>query len=296
MARLLVVAVLVAALLLPAADARAQGAATAPTRTVEVDGLTIAYRTVGKGRPVVLIQGLSGTMDGWDPTFVDALARAGHRVVLFDNEGVGRSEARRAPLTIRRMGDNTARLIRALRLKRPDVVGWSMGGMIAQSFAVRHPRSLRRLVLLATAPGDGRAAMPTAAGSAILTGEGDAATATSALFPPGHEADAERFVRNLARRRGFVPRAPQAVIQRQIAASGTWLLGGDADGRKVARLKLPVLVGGGELDPLLPVANQVRLGRIIPRAQLVTYRDAAHAFFLQERKHFLPRLTRFLRR
>ena len=150
----------------PAAPAEARAAAakpsaaTAPTRTVDAGGLTIGYRSIGSGPPVVLVMGLSGTMDSWDPTFVDAIARAGHRVILFDNEGIGRSEARAAPLTIRRMGDNTDRLIRALKLRRPDVVGWSMGGMIAQSFAVRHPKSLRRLVLLATAPGDGKAALP----------------------------------------------------------------------------------------------------------------------------------------
>lgn len=279
--------------LVPVASAGAQSAATAPTRTVDADGLTIAYRAIGSGPPVVLVQGLSGTMDAWDPEFVDALARAGHRVVLLDNEGVGRSEARTAPLTIRRMGDNVDRLIRALELRRPDVVGWSMGGMIAQSLAVRHPGSVRRLALLATAPGDGRATPPTSAGAATLT---DAANAASSLFPPGQTAARDRFFRNIARRRNPQPRASAAVIQRQIEASGRWLAGQDADGRKVARLRLPVLVGGGALDELLPVANQRHLAKVIPGAQATIYADAAHGFFLQRRADFGPKLARFLRR
>jgi len=79
-------------------------------------------------------------MDGWDPTWLDAIAAAGHRVVIFDNEGVGRSTAARGPLTIRRMGDTTAGLIARPAAQAADVAGWSMGGMIAQSLAVRHPR------------------------------------------------------------------------------------------------------------------------------------------------------------
>jgi pimeloyl-ACP methyl ester carboxylesterase len=270
-------------------------AAEAPTRTLRAGSRTFGYRDIGRGRPVVLVQGLSGTIDGWDPTFVDTLVRAGHRVVLFDNAGIGRTAPLPGTLTIRAMGDDTHRLIRGLRLERPDVIGWSMGGMIAQSLAVRHPRSIRRLVLLASAPGDGAATPPTPEGVAALTGTG-AATDGDALFPAGQDAARRRFFRNLARRHGAGMRAPLAVVQRQIAAAGGWLSGADPDGRRIRRLRMPVLVGGGELDPLLPVANQRHLARVIPNARLVTYADAAHAFFLQRSRDFTPRLRRFLRR
>src|SRR4051812_9378362 len=138
--RLRPIALLVVLLALAVApSAYAADALTAPTKVVKVGRQKVGYRSIGTGRPIVLVMGLGGTMDGWDPTFLDALAATGHRVVIFDNEGIGRSRALKGRLTIRRMGDTAAALIARLKLKRPDVGGWSMGGMIAQSLAVRHP-------------------------------------------------------------------------------------------------------------------------------------------------------------
>ena len=294
--RTLLAAALAAALAgtTPASARDRDTATTAPTRTVDARGVTIAYRTIGTGRPVVLVQGLGGTMDAWDPAFVDALAAGGHRVIVFDNEGAGRSEKRSGKLTIRRMGDNLDRLVRALRLRRPDVVGWSMGGMIAQSYAVRNPRGLRRLVLLATAPGDGRATPPTSEALDALA-DGRAATEVDRLFPPSARDSRAAFVRRITRRKNAVLRPPADVRAAQVAASADWLTGADADGKRVTRLRVPVLVGGGALDPLLPVANQRRLAQIIPRAQRAIYDDASHGFYIQRSREFLPRLRRFLR-
>jgi pimeloyl-ACP methyl ester carboxylesterase len=238
--------------------------------------------------------GLGGSMDAWDPAFVDELAATGHQVILFDNEGAGRSEQRPGTLTIRRMGDNLDRLVRALRLRRPDVVGWSMGGMIAQSFAVRHPRSLRRLVLMATAPGDGRATPPTGEALGAL-GDGQAAAAFDLLFPPSARAAREAYVRRLARRDGGVFTPPGDVRQAQVAATAQWLTGKDADGARARRLRTPTLVAGGTLDPLLPVPNQRRLAQIIPNAERAIYDGASHGFFMQHRASFLRRIRRFLR-
>jgi pimeloyl-ACP methyl ester carboxylesterase len=97
-------------------------------------------------------------MDGWPPGFVDALA-AQHKVVVFDNAGVGRTSAVPAPalLSITAMASQTSALISALRLRRPAVLGWSMGGMIAQDLAVSHPAQVSRLILAATAVGTGKA-------------------------------------------------------------------------------------------------------------------------------------------
>jgi pimeloyl-ACP methyl ester carboxylesterase len=276
----------------PAASAAT--ALDAPTKVVRVGKQKVGYRSFGAGRPVVMIMGLGGSMGSWDPTFLDALAAAGHRVVIFDNEGVGRSTAARSALTIRRMADTTAGLIARLKLTRPDVAGWSMGGMIAQSLAVRHPSSLRRLALLATAPGDGKGRAPLPDALAALTGgTADVNAFLAQLFPPDQAAAQQQYVANILMRKPFEGPAPAAVIARQTSASSTWLLGQDADGKRVAKLKASVLIGGGELDHLLPVQNQRRLAKIIPRATLVTYPDASHAFYLQHAAEFVPRLNAF---
>ena len=288
-------ALLVAAVLLAAPPASAATAVDAPTRTVKVGTLTVGYRSIGAGPAVVFIQGLSGTMDAWDPPLLDAIAASGHRVVVFDNEGIGRSTPSKGDLTIARMADTTAGLIAALELGTPDVIGWSMGGMIAQSLAVRHPNRLRRLVLLATAPGDGAAKPPRADALDALTKAGDPTQILRFVFPPGQEASRDRYLGDILKRRGFVPTAPAQTVARQVAASGTWLSGGDPDGAGIARLKLPVLVGGGVKDWLLPVDNQRHIAKVIPGAKRILYRDAAHGFYLQHADTFVPRLAKFLR-
>lgn len=282
-----------ACLAAPAA-AGAATAAVAPTQTLRVGGLPVGYRSIGSGRPVVFIQGLSGTMDDWPPSFLDKVAARGHRVVIFDNEGIGRSKMRPGALTIRRMGQDTAGLIKALHLTRPDIVGWSMGGMIAQSLAVRHPRSLRRLVLLATAPGDGKAIPPGAEAQALLS-SGDPAALIGELFPAGEVATRDRYIADVLRRFDINAIAPQAVVSAQLAASAVWIGGRDPDGARVGRLAARALVGGGELDQLLPVGNQRHLAQLIPHAKLITYPDAAHAFFFQHDRDFVPRMAAFLR-
>jgi pimeloyl-ACP methyl ester carboxylesterase len=290
----LALAVGAAVVLAPAAARAASPAATAPTRTARIGKQKIGYRSIGHGRPVVFVQGLAGTIDGWPPSFLDTVAAAGHRVVVFDNEGVGRSTLRAGTLSIRHMAQDTARLVKALRLKRPDVVGWSMGGMIAQSYAVRFPKQLRKLVLLATAPGDGKAALPDAETLNLLA-SGDPTMLLAELFPADEIDARDRYISDILQRFDFNGIAPPAIVTAQLGASATWITGGDPDGVKVGHIRAHALVGGGDQDRLLPVANQRHLAELIPHAKLVTYSDAAHGFYFQHDADFAPRLTAFLR-
>ena len=293
--RLAAVLIVFAALLPAGAVARADSAVTAKTKVMKVGKQRVGYRSFGNGRPLVLIMGLGGTMDAWDPTFLDALAAQGHRVVVFDNEGVGKTAGLRGKLTIARMADTTAGVIKALRLRRPDVAGWSMGGIIAQSFAVRHPRALRRLVLMATAPGDGRGTAPLPDALDLLLHGGNVAGLLGLLFPSDQTAARDAYISHITMRKAYAPMAPPAQAAKQTAASSLWMTGQDPDGKRVAQLKVRTLVGGGELDHILPVANQQHLAQIIRGAQLVTYPDAAHGFLFQQQDDFVPKLAAFLR-
>ena len=136
--------------------AAAPNVLTVPVRVaVTADG-AVGYRELGSGQPLLLIMGLGGTMDNWSPSFVNALATE-HKVVVFDNAGVGETAAISPPLTITDMADQTSALIATLHLGRPSVLGWSMGGMVAQALAVLHPSQVSRLVLAATQAGTGKA-------------------------------------------------------------------------------------------------------------------------------------------
>ena len=289
--RPLLLAVLALGLLAGPAQAAAPPSITkAPVRTVDTPRGEIGYRSVGNGPPLVMIMGLSGTMDAWPPSFVDALARK-RRVITFDNAGIRRSTLGPLPLTISRMADKTAALIRALKLMRTDVLAWSMGGMIAQSLAARHPKLLRRLVLCATAPGDGHGTIPDPDALSELS---NPAGGGGLLFPPGEDATNADFIRDIATYPRFMPQAPADVSSLQFGAADSWLAGQDPSGRNPRRLELPVLIGAGELDRALPVANQRYLARVLPNARLKVYPAAAHGFFFQHRRDFLGRVQRFL--
>jgi pimeloyl-ACP methyl ester carboxylesterase len=274
----------------PAATARPRTALTAPVRTIRTALGTVDYRSLGRGRPLVMIMGLDGSIDAWPPGLIDALARS-HRVYALDNEGIGRSTLRPGTLTISRMADDTAAFIAALRLKRPDVLGWSMGGFIAQALAVRHPQAYRRLILAATAPGTGHAVSPTGAVLKALTG--NPAELLTFLFPPDQPSWAAKYAAAIAKYPHLFL-APSAVDTLQLAASARWISGGERSGRKVDRVQRPVLIADGARDVILPTANSRLLHRLIKHSRLHLYPDAGHGFLFQDQAPFVKLINRFL--
>src|ERR1700691_6619024 len=128
---------------------------TAPTRFVEANGIRFAYRRFGKtsGVPLVFNQHFRGTMDYWDPAVTDGLAR-NREVILFNNAGVSSSSAK-VPTSFQEMGANAIAFIKALGLTKVDVLGFSIGGMVAQEITLAAPDLVRRLVLVGTVPRGG---------------------------------------------------------------------------------------------------------------------------------------------
>ena len=153
---------------------------TATTHTTKAIGsiASVPVRTVHTRLGTV---GYAGTMEVWDPRFVDDLAEH-FRVTIFDNAGVGHTQALPAPLTIDAMADQTSAVISALGLGRPNVLGWSMGSMIAEALAVLHPSQVRRLVLCAAFPSTGTVARPSQSEIDALT-SGNPQKTAAALFP-----------------------------------------------------------------------------------------------------------------
>ena len=153
-------------------------------QVVQTSDGTVSYRSVGSGRPLVLITGFATSQDAWSPAFVNALAKQ-HRVITFDNAGVGQTTMLPGTLTISAMADQTAALIVALHLRHPDILGWSEGGMIAQALAVRHSSDVRRLVLCATFSGDGKATVNTSTGTELFNAAvaGNITKLLSLMFP-----------------------------------------------------------------------------------------------------------------
>jgi pimeloyl-ACP methyl ester carboxylesterase len=264
----------------------------APTKIAHTTAGPVGYREVGSGSPVLLITGLSASMDDWQPYFVATLAAAGHTVVVFDNAGVGQTAALATPLSITAMANQTSALISALRLGRTAVLGWSMGGMIAQALAVLHPAQVSKLILAATQPGNGHALpVPAAAAAAVVST--NPAVVLSVLFPPGATAAAQAYVTGILRYPGFY-QASRGIVADQVVAVQQWIAGSDPAGRRLGEVAVPTLVADGTLDRLDPVANDRMLAATVPGARLILYPGAGHAFLFQDQTSFLPVLERFL--
>src|ERR1700720_308280 len=139
---------------------------TAPTQFVEANGIRFAYRRFGKasGVPIVFNQHYTGTMDYWDPAVTDGLARD-REGILFNNAGVSSSSGE-VPTTFEQMGANAIAFIRVLGLKKADILGFSIGGMVAQEIALQAPAPVRQLILVGTGPrgGEGMESLTQAAG------------------------------------------------------------------------------------------------------------------------------------
>src|ERR1700729_2200852 len=143
---------------------------TAPTQFVEANSIRFAYRRFGKtgGVPIVFNQHYIGTMDYWDSTVTDGLARD-REVILFNNAGVSSSSGE-VPTTFERMGGNAIAFIRALGLKQVDVLGLSIGGMVAQEIALQAPDLVRKLILVGTGPRAAEGMWPRSEGSTRVFG------------------------------------------------------------------------------------------------------------------------------
>jgi pimeloyl-ACP methyl ester carboxylesterase len=266
--------------------------ASAPVRTAHTRLGAVAYRAIGSGTPLLLITGYGGSMENWDPRFVDALAQH-HRVVTFDNGGIGKTARLSAPLTIDAMADQTSALIDTLGLGRTDVLGWSMGSMIAQALSVRHPNQVRRLVLCASFPGNGTTVRPSRQElDAFESGEPQKVMA--AIFPADQTAAQNTY---LAATSSYppAPAVPAEVLAAQRHAVDAWWNGTDSAGTKASTIAAPTLLADGTEDRLDPIINSHALTALIHGARLQLYPDAGHAFLFQDQSSLVPLIESFLR-
>lgn len=265
--------------------------ASAPVHIAHTKLGTVAYRTVGSGRPLLLIMGYAGTMEAWDRRFVDTLAQH-HRVVTFDNAGVGHTSARPAPLTIDAMANQTSALISALGLNHPDVLGWSMGSLIAQALAVLHPSQVHRLILCASYPGNGTMVRPAqAALNAFESGKQQAVL--NELFSATQTAAQHTYLAAISSYPP-APAAPADIVTAQRHAIDAWWGGRDPAGRKANTITAPTIIADGTADQLDPQANSQSLASMITQAKLTLYPGAGHAFLFQDQSSFIPLIESFL--
>jgi 3-oxoadipate enol-lactonase len=239
------------------------------------------YESTGAGEaPVLLVMGLGMTATGWWRT-VPVLAER-LRVLSFDNRGVGRSDRPPGPYTVAQMADDAMAVLDAAGERSAHVYGVSLGGMIAQEIALRHPERVRRLVLAATTPGGPRARPPDSATLAFFERRAQmpAEEAVWASVPYNYAArtrleGAQRIAEDIAQRLRF-PIEPDP-YRAQLAAA----VGHDAYGR-LSAIGAPTLVVHGAEDRMLPPDNARLLADAIPRAELRVWPRTGHLLFTDE--------------
>lgn len=268
-----------------------------PTETVDVGGTTFAYRRLGPdtGTPVIFLNHLAAVLDNWDPRVVDGIA-ARHRVITFDNRGVGASQGR-TPRAVAAMARDAVAFIRALGHDRVDLLGFSLGGFVAQVIAAEEPRLVRRMILAGTGPAGGEGIDRVTSVTLLHT-----LRAALTFKDPKEYLFFTRTANGRTSARQFVNRLKERTDDRddlisvtafrnQLKAIHKWGVQRPSD---LSVIQQPVLVANGDHDRMVPSGNSADLARRLPDARLTLYPDAGHGGIFQHHAEFVAEALEFL--
>jgi len=244
---------------------------------------------------VIFLTHLAAVLDNWDPRVVDGIA-AEHRVIAFDNRGVGASKGR-TPASVAAMARDAVAFIRALGFDQVDLLGFSLGGFVAQVIAQEEPQLVRKVVLAGTGPagGDGIDKVTPITIRAMLKGGLTFKDPKTYLFftrTPNGKAAARKFLKRLKERTDDRDKAFSPVAFRaQLKAINAWATQQPSD---LSSIRQPVLVANGDQDLMVPSSNSVDLARRLPNARLTLYPDAGHGGVFQYHEEFVAEVLDFL--
>jgi pimeloyl-ACP methyl ester carboxylesterase len=249
--------------------------------TIAIDGAELAYRRLGSGQPLLVLNGFAATSADWDPSFVHKLA-ASNELILLDNRGIGCSTDNGRQFDIDQLADDAARVIEMLGIERANVMGWSMGGFVAQTLAMHRPDCVNKLILLSTDAGGPDADLASAGVWSKLidmsgTPHEQARRVLSLLFP-------DDFAESVYREFGDIVAAARArlspdLVKRQTAAMDQWHRAGV--GNRLQDVNVPVLIATGTADVVIPPSNALKLVNAIAGAWLAQFNGGGHAFMAQ---------------
>ena len=268
-----------------------------PTKTVDVGGTTFAYRELGPrgGTPLVFLHHFTAVLDDWDPRVMDGLAAHRH-VIAFDNRGIG-SSGGKVPHTLVAIAADASAFIRTLGHEQVDLLGFSIGGGVAQEVALNDPDLVRRLILTGTGHrgGGGLTKMPLIVGTAYLKAALTRSDPRRFLFfnrnPVGERAAADYLAR-LTERTGDrdKPISHQARIAQLLAIREAGL----GEPHDLSKITQPTFVANGDNDVMVASSQSRTLAERIPNAELTIYPDSGHGGIFQYHEQFVPALLEFL--
>ena len=271
--------------------------AHAPTQAIDVGGTRFVYRRLGPddGVPAIFLNHLGAVLDNWDPRVIDGIS-ARHRVITFDNRGVGASKGR-TPASVETMARDAVAFIRGLGVDQVDLLGFSLGGFVAQVIALEEPQLVRKIVLAGTGPagGEGIDKVTPITIRAMLKGALTFKDPKTYLFftrTANGKAAARSFMKRLKERSDDRDKAFSPVAFRaQLKAIKAWAKQRPSD---LSSIRQPVLVANGDQDLMVPSSNSTDLARRLPDARLTLYPDAGHGGVFQYHDQFVAEVLDFL--
>jgi len=269
----------------------------APTETIDVGGTRFAYRRLGPdtGVPVIFLHHLGAVLDNWDPRVIDGIG-ARHRVIAFDNRGIGASKGS-TPKSVAPMARDAVAFIRALGFDHVDLLGFSLGGFVAQVIAQEEPQLVRKLVLAGTGPagGEGIDKVTPITLRAMLKGGLTFKDPKTYLFftrTSNGKTAAREYMKRLKERTDDRDRAISPIAFRaQLKAIHAWARQEPSD---LSSIRQQVLVANGDQDLMVPSSNSADLARRLPNARLQLYPDAGHGGVFQYHDEFVAEVLEFL--
>ena len=269
----------------------------APTRRVDAAGATFVYRRLGPatGVPVILLNHWGAVLDNFDPRIVDGLA-ATRPVIAVNYRGVGASGGK-APLTVAEMAEDAIAVIRALGFDEVDLIGFSLGGFVAQDIVRKEPDLIRKLILAGTGPagGEGIEQVGPVSWPLIIKGMLTFRDPKYYLFftsAANSRRAAKDFLERLKERKADRDKPiTLAAFLRQLKAIKAW---GKQAPQDLSVILKPILVANGDQDIMVPSSNSIDLARRLPNAELVLYEDAGHGGIFQYHETFVKKALAFL--
>jgi pimeloyl-ACP methyl ester carboxylesterase len=270
-----------------------------PPRSVDAAGTAFAYRRLGPtaGVPLIMLNHWGAVLDNFDPRIVDGLA-AMRTVIALDYRGVGGSGGK-APLTVAETANDVIAVIRAFGFAEVDLLGFSLGGFVAQDIVLKEPGLVRKVILTGTGPAGGEGIDRVGPVSwpliikALLTFRDPQYYLFFTSTANGRRA-ADAFLKRLRERKVDRDRSiAVTTFLRQLKAIHAW---GRQAPQDLSAVKKPVLVANGDQDKMVPSSNSVDLARRLPNAELVLYEDAGHGGIFQYHEAFVRKAIEFFGR
>ena len=265
-----------------------------PSQNITVGDISIAYKQIGKAdaKPIILITGGGATMDMWNPLLLEKLTSANYKVIIFENRGVGESTVGTKEFSISQFANDTSGLLDALRISKADVLGWSMGGFIAQQLALTYPDKVDNLILYTTSCGGPNDRPTPPEVMQIVTNTSMSQEERMQKLAPLFFAPASWFKAHPDYLNYFrIPKEfpiPQQIHLQQLDAAATWTGTCNA----LSSITQPTLVIVGTDDDAAP--DSLTLAEGIPGSWLIRIRDAGHGLMYQHPDEFNRILMTFL--